>query len=166
MWQPPNSLTWCNNRLTHQYTTIIAPNLVLSVMAVHTKFYDFVYFTDWRKIGIKSQTCLNEDSDIGHYFAQENTLILLWRLKINFYQNWVMSGASYLRTDTERLTKWWTYKLLPRDTYTHKYCQAKESCISTGVSVLVLQHCCRCTSFVCQCVLTHCHIWIRTANTV
>jgi len=46
------------------------------VIAIHTKFCDFyVHFADRHKIGIKGKTCLNEDSDIGQYFAKEKTLI-------------------------------------------------------------------------------------------
>lgn len=87
-------------------------------MAIHTKFCDFcVYFVDRHKlkfIVIKGRTCLNEDGDIGQDLAKEKTLISLWCLKMNFYQNWVISCPSYLRPD--RQTKWRKYKLLPRVT--------------------------------------------------
>jgi len=134
-------------------------------MAIHINFCDFcVYFADRHKISIEGKTCLNKGSDIGQYFAKEKALISLWRLEINFYQNWVISGGSYLRPDrqTHKVTK----VQAPTTCHTHKNCQAKESRIGAGVSLCVLQHCCRSTSFVCQCVFTHCHIWIRTANTI
>jgi hypothetical protein len=58
-------------------------------------------------------------------FAKEKTLISLWRLKINFYQSWVIPGAFYYlcafrqtdrQTHTHTHTQWRKYKLLPCDT--------------------------------------------------